>query len=275
MTFPFFSQEARSTLGLPDSPAIHLAVTSLAERLGAFAEGTHLDLRAIRITALRTASRAVLEELPFEQVVFDFQTSLGLPGDQAAAEEAYRTTRTDWLGQAVAKIEAMGLSAGLDARRMATPYGWNTSIGASAEADTRARPLAQQGRSVLDEHGRTWVPPSNTAGLKILINEYGRRHGRPSEAVAAAFARHPGKLDTLRMLVLRGAEGERINLAARALALGPLPPMRRQRSAPRDGAQPKDGALQGVWAADDERDRRLARDLEHEAVALRDRGYID
>ena len=77
------------------------------------------------------------------------------------------------------------------------------------------------------------------------------------------------------MLLVRGAEGERINLAARALALGPLPPLK----------PPQFQQVLGL-AAPEERRRRFAeaqvsRDEAHlaalsaECEEARVRGYAD
>ena len=83
-TFPYQSSEAKSQLGIPDSPEIHLAITKLAERLIALAEGTTLSDSNIRIPALRTASEGVLFSYPFEVVATLLRTKLGLHIDQDA-----------------------------------------------------------------------------------------------------------------------------------------------------------------------------------------------
>lgn len=86
---------------------------------------------------------------------------------------------------------------------------------------------------VVDEHGRSWVLPGDSAGLHSLYTQYVRTHGRLSSAVDGTFLRH-GQLNQLRALVLRCVEGEAINLAARALALGPVPRTPAPATWPRD-----------------------------------------
>lgn len=58
--FPFQSSEARTQLGIPDSPEIHLAITSLAEEMLKIANESAREMRVVRITTLRSASRAAL-----------------------------------------------------------------------------------------------------------------------------------------------------------------------------------------------------------------------
>jgi len=124
--FLHYSAEARSLLGLPDSPVIHLAVTRLVDMLLPHSEGAPLSQRAVRITAFRSASGGALESLPFECVVGEFRSTLNLPADMEASEIAYRTKRTDWLGQARDDIVAAGGDPGRNAHRMATRYGWDS-----------------------------------------------------------------------------------------------------------------------------------------------------
>lgn len=120
---------------------------------------------------------------------------------------------------------------------------------------------------VVDERGATWVLPGTTAAMKLLLNEYGRVHGSlPSRAVQVAFRRH-GQLDQLRMLVLRGAEGERINLAARALALGPMPPLVRALPQGRQGWPDPHEVRERLDALQGRRDAECTADLRAEAGA--------
>lgn len=58
--FPYQSSELSKELGVPDSPLVHLAISSLAERLLPTAETAFSDTRIQRIQALRSASYAVL-----------------------------------------------------------------------------------------------------------------------------------------------------------------------------------------------------------------------
>lgn len=120
---------------------------------------------------------------------------------------------------------------------------------------------------VLDERGATWVLPGTTAAMTLLLNEHGRVHGSlPSRAVQEAFRRH-GQLDQLRILVLRGAEGERIKLAARALAQGPMPAMVRALPQARQGWPDPQEVRERLDALQGQRDAECAADLRAEAEA--------
>lgn len=123
-TFPYQSSEARSELGIPDSPEIHLAITGLAERLIPLAEGASKSDAAIRIAALRTASGAVLFRYPFEMVVIRFRVNLGLPVDQNDIDAAAKLAPTDWLGQAAQHLRMEGVETAQNFGKQASPYGW-------------------------------------------------------------------------------------------------------------------------------------------------------
>jgi len=123
-TFPYQSSEARRQLGIPDSPEIHLAITGLAERLIPLAEGASKSDAVLRITALRTASAAVLFRYPFEMVVLRFRVSLDLPVDQDEIDAAAKLTPTDWLGQAVQQLRMEGVEIAPNFGKQASHYGW-------------------------------------------------------------------------------------------------------------------------------------------------------
>ena len=74
------------------------------------------------------ASGTVLERLPFECAAATFLSTLvgAAEPDFEASDLAYRTKRTDWLGEAMAAIVADGHDPGPDARPWATRYGWNS-----------------------------------------------------------------------------------------------------------------------------------------------------
>ena len=124
---------------------------------------------------------------------------------------------------------------------------------------------------VLDDRGRAWQVPRDKASLMHLLNEYGRRHGLPVSAVDEVFLRH-GKLNDLRVLILRGIEGEAVNIAARALQLGPMKPIRRR--VPHKPGYPAD-AQQRMWDWDDRRDAATMEAVQREAARLRALGYTD
>ena len=124
---------------------------------------------------------------------------------------------------------------------------------------------------VLDDRGRAWHVPRDKASLMNLLHEYSRRHGPPVSAIDEVFLRH-GKLNDLRVLILRGIEGEAINIAARALQLGPMQPIRRH--VPHRPGYPAD-AQQRMWAWDDLRDAKTIAEVQCEAARLRALGYSD
>jgi|JI7StandDraft_1071085.scaffolds.fasta_scaffold646450_1 hypothetical protein len=124
---------------------------------------------------------------------------------------------------------------------------------------------------VLDDRGRAWHVPRDKASLMNLLYEYSRRHGPPVSAVDEVFLRH-GKLNDLRVLILRGIEGETINIAARALQLGPMTPYRRK--VPHKPGYPAD-AQQRMWAFDDRRDAETMAAVQREAARLSALGYTD
>jgi hypothetical protein len=124
-TFPYQSSEASHELGIPDSPEIHLAITSLAERLMPIAEGTNVSDSKVRIAALRTASGGVLFRHPFEEVVIRFRLNLGLHIDQDEIDRTLNPSlKTDWLGQAVHDLKAQGVEIPNGFGQQASNYGW-------------------------------------------------------------------------------------------------------------------------------------------------------
>ena len=127
-TFPYQSSEATSQLGIPDSPEIHLAITRLAERLIALAEGTTLSDSNIRIPALRTASEGVLFSYPFEVVATLFRTKLDLHIDQDASDRVGPSEREDWLGQAVQFLRAEGVEIPPGFGKQVSNYGWRKAL---------------------------------------------------------------------------------------------------------------------------------------------------
>lgn len=126
-----------------------------------------------------------------------------------------------------------------------------------------------------DELGRTWRLEFTTRSLKDLLNAYGKEHGRPSRAVQEAFCRH-GHVNTLRMLVYRGVHGERINLAARALRLGPLPLIGSRVAASSRWSKEQAVRVSAALVEDATRqDAVTMAALEREAQDFRARGYAD
>ena len=123
-SFPYQSSEATRHLGIPDSPAIHLAITQLAELLLALSTTQDEVSEVVRITALRCASYGALMKHSFETVVFRFGIYMDLPPDEAARDRAEKATPIDWLSQAVSQLESEGIAVPSGIRQQATPYGW-------------------------------------------------------------------------------------------------------------------------------------------------------
>lgn len=137
-TFPYQSSEAKSQLGIPDSSEIHLAITKLAERLIALAEGTTLCDSNIRISALRTASEGVLFSYPFEVVATLFRSKLGLHIEQDASDRIGTSKREDWLGQAVRYLRAEGVEIPTSFGEQVSNYGWRNTPHATCAPSKRA-----------------------------------------------------------------------------------------------------------------------------------------
>jgi hypothetical protein len=121
--------------------------------------------------------------------------------------------------------------------------------------------------AIPDETGRPWRLPRDREGLRKMLVAYIHHHGLPSKSVDTVFARH-GQLNALRVLVARGAVGERINVAARALALGPMPSIRRR---PPDN--PGDHVSSQWWTWEDARDEATMLAVQAEELRLRLLGY--
>lgn len=127
--FPYASSEAKRHLGIPDTPAIHLAITDLAERLLALPYRDDRPLGDTRVSALRSASRGVREGLCFELVVLYYRIALGDFPDQAECDRVYAEgARTDWLGAAMARLTAEGRQVSPAVKSQATRYGWSEAM---------------------------------------------------------------------------------------------------------------------------------------------------
>lgn len=125
-SFPYQSSELTKELGVPDSPLVHLAISSLADRLLPIAEAALSDTRTQRIQALRAASYAVLMHHTLAFADVRFRASLQLPVSQEDIDSASGNERTNWLAKAVAQLQAEGVDLGSYVRVQASPYGWQT-----------------------------------------------------------------------------------------------------------------------------------------------------
>ena len=124
--FPYHSSELTKELGVPDSPLVHLAISSLAEQLLPIAEGASSDARIQRIQALRAASYAVLMHHTLAFTDVRFRASLELPVSQEEIDSVSGNERTNWLAKASAQLQAEGVDLGSYVRVQASPYGWRT-----------------------------------------------------------------------------------------------------------------------------------------------------
>jgi hypothetical protein len=122
-----FTAEAVQTLGLPDSPVIHLAIHTVAELLQPLESQSTFDARSTCISRFRVASGTVLEGLPIECATLKFLAYIGVERVASEVDMAIWSKRTDWLGQAKAALEADGRDPGPETKRMATRYGWDPS----------------------------------------------------------------------------------------------------------------------------------------------------
>jgi|GEM_PF-4015428 len=124
--FPYQSSELSKELGVPDSPLVHLAISSLAERLLPTAETAFSDPRMQRIQALRAASYAVLMHHTLAFTDVRFRASLELPVSQEEVDSATGNEKTNWLAKASAQLQAEGVDLGSYVRVQPSPYGWRT-----------------------------------------------------------------------------------------------------------------------------------------------------
>ena len=124
--FPYKSSELKQLLQVPDSPLVHLAITSLAEQLLSIAEAASCDSRILRIEVLREASYAVLMHHTFVLAELRLRASLELPISQEVTDAASANERTNWLAQAFAQLRTEGVDLSSYPNFQASPYGWRT-----------------------------------------------------------------------------------------------------------------------------------------------------
>lgn len=123
-SFPYQSSEASGNLSIPDSSAVHLAITDLASRLLELPVAQSKDRGDARCSALRCASYGVLMRHPFEQIEYRYMAYLNAPLDHAAFDKAENAKPVNWLGLAAAFLEAEGVPVEAEIQKRATPYGW-------------------------------------------------------------------------------------------------------------------------------------------------------
>ena len=124
---PEFKEAAVATMGLPDSPVILEAISTIAGLLRPLSKHSTCSPLHECIQRFRVASGAALDRKPIELVRLEYLTHCDVEFDPADAGAALSLPGTDWLGQAKAALEARGVSdTGPDAKKMATRYGWRS-----------------------------------------------------------------------------------------------------------------------------------------------------
>jgi hypothetical protein len=123
--FPYFSAELKELIGIPDHPAIHLAISTMADRLMPAAAIANPNPEIQRIDAVRTASLAVLFSWPVEWAE-NYVSGRGPspPHEVWWPEEVLGGKLTDWLGLAVERLRSEGINAEPDPTLTKTRYGW-------------------------------------------------------------------------------------------------------------------------------------------------------
>lgn len=116
--------EAMRTIGLPESPVIHLAISMVAELLQPLDANCSASKRDKSMVRCRVAARTVFDRWPIEFSRQQYHLHFGTGFNQVAADAASRLPRTNWFEQAKAALEAIGLDPGPDARKMVIHYGW-------------------------------------------------------------------------------------------------------------------------------------------------------
>lgn len=130
---PYLWPEASSYLGIPDSPTVHLAIRTLADRLLRSDGAQCPDQEAAQIAAMRGASRAVLEGESFDLAKMRFRLAMNLPTDVEQQARAAEAPKSDWLKMARDTILAEGGDPGPDPHQLASRYGWGTPRTSNSE----------------------------------------------------------------------------------------------------------------------------------------------
>ncbi len=123
--FPYKSSTARSQLGVPDSPEIHLAITTVAELLLPVASASNRDEPLQRNVALRVASGAVLFGWPLSAAEQEVRDRLDLPlADGVDLPEPRIRNEKDWLAEAAEQLRRQGVHVDPKFQHQRTEYGW-------------------------------------------------------------------------------------------------------------------------------------------------------
>lgn len=122
-SFPYESADARRVLGIPNKPAIHLAITDLAEGLLSIAKLSSLDSKTQRIAALRAASGAVLYGWTLSATERELRSVLQLV-DASEEHAPHRIVNgKNWLAEAKDRLRQEGSIVQNDVASQSTNYG--------------------------------------------------------------------------------------------------------------------------------------------------------
>lgn len=126
--FPYQSSEAAMQLGLPDSPEIHLAVTTVASLLLPIASLTSLDIKQQRVAVLRVASGAVLFGWSLTSAEQMARVHLNLPIlEGCTLPQSRMINEKDWLAEAANRLCDEGVAIKSGVQRQRSNYGWRSS----------------------------------------------------------------------------------------------------------------------------------------------------
>lgn len=130
---PYLWPEASRLLGIPESPVVHLAIRTVADRLMESHGAECRVQEAAQIAAMRSASRAVLESESFDLATLRFRLAMDLPTDVEQEARAADAPKSDWLKMARDTILAEGGDPGPDPHQLASRYGWWTPRTSNSE----------------------------------------------------------------------------------------------------------------------------------------------
>ena len=124
---PYLWPDASRQLGIPDSPVVHVAIRTVADRLMESQGAECCDQGAAQIAAMRTASRSGLESESFDLATLRFRLAMDLSTDAEQEAGAAESAKTDWLQMAREAILGEGVDPGPDSHKLASRYGWRSA----------------------------------------------------------------------------------------------------------------------------------------------------
>jgi hypothetical protein len=125
LRFPYQSSMVSEHVGGPESPEIHLAISTVAELLLPVCEESKAEKRLQRIVAVRVASAAVLFGWPLPAAEQDLRSQLGLALKPKPHLPASRiSNEKDWLAEAADRLRGEGVAVTPGFQRQRSNYGW-------------------------------------------------------------------------------------------------------------------------------------------------------